>query len=153
MTQNTLEARVMRAERNTRIAAVVAICALLTGFVAGCRSNSYKTLKAERIEIVDTNGQTVGLIFGDDGGGVISLDDSNGKPRVALAAEAQNPRLEIFDAGGKTRVALNSEPDGAALSLCDANGTPRANLFYFKDQSWVGFFDQQGQLTTRLPPE
>lgn len=153
MTQNTLEARVMRAERNTRIAAAAAIFALLTGFVAGCRSNSFKALKAERIEIVDSSGQTVGLIFGDEGGGVISLDDSEGKPRIALAAEAQNPRLEIFDAGGKTRVALNAEPDGAALSLCDANGTPRANLFYFQDQSWVGFFDQQGQLTTRLPPE
>jgi hypothetical protein len=153
MTQNTLEARVMRAERNTRIAAVAASCALLLGFVAGCRTNSFKALKAERIEIVDGKGRTVGLIFGDERGGVISLDDSSGKPRVALAAEAQNPRLEIFDTGGKTRVALNAEADGAALSLCDSNGTPRANLFYFEDQSWVGFFDEAGKLTTRLPEE
>ena len=153
MTQSSLETRLERAERNARLAVIAAACALMIGFVAGCRTNSFKSIKAEQIEIVDDKGTTVGMIFSDEGGGVISLDDPSGKPRVALAADAQNPRLEIFDAEGKTRVALNAEPQGAALSLCDANGTPRANMFFFEDQSWVGFFDKQGKLTTRIPAE
>ena len=153
MAQLSLEARVQRAERNARLAAIAAAIALMIGFVAGCRTNSFKSLKAEKIEIVDGSGKTVGVIFGDEGGGAISLDDSEGKPRVALAADNQNPRLEIFDAQGVTRVALNAEANGAALALCDDKGTPRANLFFFQDQSWIGFFDEQGQLTTRLPAE
>ena len=153
MTHPDLEARIARAEKGARLAFLAAACALLIGFVAGCRTNSYKSLKAEKIEIVDGNGKTVGVIFGDEGGAAISLDDSDGKPRVALAADKVNPRLEIFDAQGTTRVALNAEADGAALALCDAKGTPRANLFFFQDKSWIGFFDEQGELTTRVPTE
>jgi hypothetical protein len=153
MNLEMMEKRVARAERQAKIAAAAAFCALAVGFVAGCGSNSFKTLKAEKIEIMDGNGKTVGLLFGDEHGGGLSLDDADGKPRLALAADKANPRLEIFDPAGKTRVALNAENQGAALALCDENGTPRANLFYFDGQSWVGFFDAEGKLTTRLPNE
>ncbi|MEO7454097.1 MAG: hypothetical protein ABIV13_04975, partial [Fimbriimonadales bacterium] len=102
MTQSSLEARVVRAERNARLAVFAAVFSLLIGFVAGCRSNSFKTLKAEQIEIVDASGTTVGLIFGDENGGAISLDDPEGKPRIALAADAESPRMEIYNAEGNT---------------------------------------------------
>jgi hypothetical protein len=153
MTQSNIEARLLRAERNARLAFFAAAFALLIGFVAGCRSNSFKSLKAEQIEIIDSKGTTVGLIFGDENGGAISLDDPEGKPRLALAADTANPRIEIFNAEGKTQVALSAEANGSALALCDATGTPRANILFSQDSSHIGFFDSEGQLTVRIPEE
>jgi hypothetical protein len=146
-----LEARLTRAERVSRICALFAVVTIALAFAVGCSSDSFKTLKAERIEIIDKNGKTVGLLFADEQGGGMSLDDSDGKPRIALAATKENPRLEMYDASGEVRVALNTEGQGSALVLCDETGAPRANLFYYADQSWVGFFDSDGKLTTKIP--
>ena len=148
-----LERRLASAERKIRALLIATLASLILAFGIGCASNSYKTLKAQRIEIVDTSGKTRGLLFADEKGAALSLDDASGKPRLALAAENANPRLEIYDAAGKTRATLNAEGEGSALALCDANGVPRANLFYYQDQSWVGFFDADGKLTTKLPQE
>lgn len=148
-----LEDRLARAERMSRTSAYIAAATIAVTLVVGCGTNSFKTLKAERIEVIDASGKTVGLLFGDEQGGALSLDDSDGKPRIAFAATKENPRLEMYDAAGKVRVALNTEGNGSALALCDTNGTPRANLFYYDGQSWVGFFDGEGKLTTRVPEE
>ncbi|MDQ2986003.1 MAG: hypothetical protein M3R13_04695 [Armatimonadota bacterium] len=148
-----LEARLARAERNARFAVLTAVATIVVAFAAGCGTNSFKTLKAEKIEVVDASGKTVGLLFGDEQGGGLSLDDSDGKPRIAFAAAKENPRMEIYDAAGKVRVALNAEGEGSALALCDTNGNPRANLFYYDNQSWVGFFDAEGKLSMRIPEE
>jgi hypothetical protein len=148
-----LEHRLAATEKKLRMTMLCGAAAAILAAGFGCGSNSYKTLKAQRVEIVDGNGKTVGLLFADEKGGVLSLDDAGGKPRLALSAEDANPRMEIYDGGGKVRATLNAEGEGSALALCDANGVPRANLFYFKDQSWVGFFDAEGKLTTKLPQE
>jgi len=148
-----LEARCGRAERVSRVSGFIAAATMAIAFAVGCGSNSFKTLKAERIEVIDKSGKTVGLLFADEQGGGMSLDDSEGKPRIALAATKENPRLEMYDSAGKVRVALNTEGQGSALALCDDTGTPRANLFYYDGQSWVGFFDGEGKLTMKIPEE
>ncbi len=148
-----LEARLARAEKTARVSAMIAAATVALALAVGCGSNSFKTLKAERIEVIDKNGKTVGLLFGDEQGGGISFNDADGRHRIKLAATNENPRLEMYDIAGKVRVTLNAEGEGSALALCDTNGTPRASLLHFDDQSLVSFFDADGKLTMKIPDD
>ncbi len=127
---------------------------LIIGAVSfvGCRSSGPQdTLRVRRLEIVDDKGKTQGILFADKDGAVLSLNDSDGKPRIVIAAGATKPSLEIYDATGKVRLIASVEKDGSALAINNGSGIPVATIGYYQDQSWVAVNDPAGNLVARLP--
>jgi hypothetical protein len=65
----------------------------------------------------------------DDGSSSLTLHDSAGRIRVALAAYEDRPALTLIDAAGQVRAALRLKPDEApSLALLNAAGKARAEF-------------------------
>jgi len=152
---SALEARIANVEKtNRRLLMACAALVALPLLVLACGKGSVPSadlIRAERFEVVDSGGKTRGIIFVDKDGAGISLDDGDGKPRIALAASKARPGLEIFDTSGKSQVSLTAEKEGAAIALADVGGKPRATLGIFKDETWLAFFSKAGDVSYQVP--
>jgi hypothetical protein len=88
-----------------------------------------RTVRAERFELVD----------------------SQGKVRAALDVYAGSPCLVLNDAAGKGRAMLNLLANGATLALHDAQGKLRAGLHVTDKGAGLDLFDAAGKTIWRAP--
>ncbi|HVL38936.1 MAG TPA: hypothetical protein VM328_06040 [Fimbriimonadaceae bacterium] len=152
-----LETRLRRLERtNRRWMIACGALALLPIVAFGCGSReprAYEVLRARKFELVDPSGQSRGLLFFDKEGAVLSLDDSEGKVRIALAASQARPTIELFDETSQRRLALTAEREGSTLEIYDEAGQLRGTIGQYKDDHWLAFQDRQGRVSYSVPPE
>ena len=95
--------------------------------VAAPAAEAAKVLRAERFELVDSQGK-VRVEWGVRQAGtlVLRLYAKDGKTRTVLAVLPDgSPQLTLMDQDGKSRAAMAVGPDGSPeLSLMDQNGKP-----------------------------
>jgi len=101
-----------------------------------------RTVKAERFEVVDKDGNLRAALAVEDGGGAIALLDAAGKQRVVLWASSTASRLTLFDSDGQARVNCIVPEDGkmAMVVVNDKYGSPKAVLGELKGKGAADTF-------------
>jgi len=135
-----------------------------TGPVSGA-----EVVRAERFEVVDTQGRvraTLGMIFGSpdltlfdekgevramltldfDGSPALYMNDEKGEVRAEVAVHFDGmPRVWLFDEAGESRVELDLLGGGPNLTLRDENGEPRALVGVDADGPGLVLYDENGE--------
>lgn len=94
-----------------------------------------KVIRAEKFELIDKNGVTIGRLFSYNGNPYIALYDSSGSSRGEFSVVNNEPRFILFDANEKGRAAFymtEGEPQlitwnssGKEERRLDINGLPK----------------------------
>jgi len=140
---------------------------------------SASTVRAERFELVDGQGEVRAVLSVEDGGTSLVLTSAEGKGKVQLGAGAygsglalldENGRmgaglsavkgkkdtinvhgLILFDENGSICASLGMTAFGPDLSLFDENGKPRAMLVVNERGPGLNLFDAAGKPIWRAP--
>ena len=153
--QELIAKRFSRLERESRWAKRLAglvlfgVCGILVAGQAQSPTVS-KTLGAEEVSIVDSNGTVrikmspdefnmvdskgtmrLRIGIGNDGSGGLAISDADGKQRMVLAITKDRlPRIAFADENGHFQMVLELRPDGMpSLAFVDPVGAARVRLF------------------------
>lgn len=130
--ENTLHRRVEKLERQNRafkgLATAAVVFMIGAGFLAG-QQPAEKTLEANRFVLKDEGGNLRAALEMVEGGPMLRLFDSAGRPRIVEAVTVIGSSIGMLDAAGKPRAALGSTLTGEpTLTLFDDEGKPRCAL-------------------------
>jgi hypothetical protein len=150
-----LESRIRRLEWWNRLLLVSVVSLLAYGFNSQyslAKARTEKVIRAERLEIVGSQGEPAVILGMDDAGSTgLFINDPGGSIRVALAHDSEGSALFIRDANGIIRVGVaqfSHGGGGVALHGPDSKG---AAVLYFKETGSLTFFDAEGNPTSRVP--
>ena len=120
---------------------ILSILAAASSFVfVGCATHSSKdahfdVVRAQRIELVDAQGQVRGVMEQDENGGTLRLMDSGGKLRASVSVDSDGPAVSLFAADETPKAIVNLGNDGhPGLSLRDGGGKVRYDLRLREDE-------------------
>lgn len=121
-----------------RIFGVAALALLACGSL-GCNGqtnvSTSQVIQAQRFELVNGQGEVVGVLASADDGPGLRLYGSDGKVRLAVALEEDGPAFTLLAADEKPKVRLNLGNDGhPGLSLIDTAGKTRYDLRLREDE-------------------
>jgi hypothetical protein len=103
-------------------------------------------LKAERLELVDSGGQTRAMLAVTQTGSSLTLCTAEGQTRVELGTSTgSDAGLILRDPDGIRRTSLTVGRAGPALALFDVDQQLRAYLALIS-QPHLGFYDANGEL-------
>ena len=145
MNEPTLEAMLQRLidlEQETRRRKIMSrVLLLLLGLIVllgTTRSQERTTLdeiRAQKLMLMNKNGELVGLLSGDQPQVGLSLLDAEGKTRLEMFVDSNGePLIKLYSARGKagttlgTNVALWSDEDGHTRLTLSAKKAPMVNL-------------------------
>jgi hypothetical protein len=153
----TIEERLESIERRLSAAKLrnryllIGLAALAVGWVSMSTTGtiqaqtSENTVRAEKFELVDSQGNVRAALTETDAGPLLYLSDENGNVRVALNATDAGPGLNLWDKNEKLRVALTVLGSGTGLALSDENEKLRASLGFSDSGSWLVLKDENGR--------
>lgn len=154
---------------NTKRDILMVVVALISGLIGGVIATSSKVIRAEKFELVDSQGRIQADINrGADGTVGLGVYDKNGQPRsflgvtgegiatLAFADDKGQPHIKVgvapdtgiallafSDASGKNLLQLVIKPDVyTGLVLSDKEGKKRAELALESDQPMLAFLDK-----------
>ena len=177
MKYSHINARIERLERqNNRLQKVLIILVLglsalvIMGAKAGLQDGRFNELTAEKITIVDTQGNKlieigtdesrgtgirilngagrplVGIGVAADGGGSgLLISDKMGRGRFGLGMDEGIPSLALTDENGKKIIALGGDERGYGLVIMDGNEVERAGVGYKEGSTGIALYDDKGQ--------
>ncbi|GMV07977.1 MAG: hypothetical protein AMXMBFR53_42520 [Gemmatimonadota bacterium] len=146
----TLERRVARLERRSRVL-TVALLLVLGGAVAW-RPQTQDVVRAHRVEVVDAQGRVRAVLDAREEGPSLRLMDASGVARASLADDAEGTALYLRDGEGTTRVGVAQFAHGGggfALHGPEARG---AAVLYLKGEGSLTFYGAEGGVAARFPP-
>lgn len=129
---------------------LVALCVIVTvaavAYAAG-KSTVPEVIRAQRFEVVDGEGAVRGVLQILDGEVALSLDDSDGRPRIRLLVDGRGqPQLVLQDAKERMRAVARLYSHGSPeFALCDAAGRMRTHLALTRnDRPALELWDERG---------
>ena len=122
--------------------------------VVPAKAKTEKLVRAERVEIMDSQGQPVAVLGIDEQGSAgLFLNGPGGGVRVALAHDANGSALFLRDNEGLIRVGVAQFADGGGGVALHGPGSRGAAVLYYKDRGSLTFYDLEGEPTLRVPEE
>ena len=138
---------------------------LLTGMMLGGMAQdattpktpeTFDSLSAKEIKIVDDKGRVMGLLTTRPQGGAVTLFNATGGPMLAMGTGDAGGLVHLLDREGTIRSELNADGEMLAYS---ASGDLRARVAPYKEdgntrQTWAGQFtayDRNGAIVGRVP--
>lgn len=168
-----VEKELARAKRRSRVILLAAAMTVAAVFLLCAGDAVPKVVRAERFELVDTNGTVRAVLHMSqlaggpelslsgpsgsahlrvfDSGPQLGLYDKNKTGRVALMVSDVGSELNLRDENGKLRNVLFVASSGPGLSLFDENGMGRVALGMAHDVPIVGVCDPSGKLIWHAP--
>lgn len=152
-----LERRLRRLEWWNRALMLGGVALLVYGgttHTVPAKAKTEKLVRAERVEIVDSQGQSVAVLGVDEQGSAgLFLNDPGGGVRVALAHDANGSALFLRDNEGVIRVGVAQFAHGGGGVALHGPGSRGAAVLYYKDGGSLTFYDPEGEPTLRFPGE
>jgi hypothetical protein len=128
---------------------------LVYGFgarVVPAKTKTEKVVRAERLEIMDSNGNdAIVLGFDEQGSSGVFVKDGAGTVRLALAHDPGGSALFIRDSEGVIRVGVAQFAHGGGGVALHGPGSKGAAVLYFREAGSLTFYDPEGNPTMRLP--
>ncbi len=153
-TNADLECRITRIERENRrlrLLGLVLLATALSACVALNATPGTQTLTAERLLIVDANGETVIELGAVEGGYGLQLRDGDGRVRVSLHDNAEETGLFVRDQAGDSRVGMAHFAHGGSGFALHGEGLRGAAVLYYKKKGALSFYSEDGEVTARFP--
>lgn len=102
---------------------VMVIFMIITAFSRNTDSDVAKLVRANEIELVDTNGKVRVSMKVEEGGEVVfRLKDQEGQIRVKLGANREGSGLVLLNGNTNPGIHMLSKTTGATLTLLDKDG-------------------------------
>ncbi len=143
-----IETRLRRAERW-----VIALGMLLAVAVAGLAYLQFHPigmLRLSSLEMVDANGNTVGLLGQKDGRTGLFLMDEASVPRVSVFHADDADGLYIDDGQGVTRIGVAQFAHGGGGVALHGPDSQGAAVLYYKDKGSLRFFNKDGKVVHEI---
>ncbi len=158
----TIEARLETLERELvssrqcirRLWAGIALAIVSCVGIGATKPESQETAKlirAERFELVDTNGRTRVVTAVIDNVSGMTLYSEKGQKTASLIQGKDGSVLAMSDENNKMRVGLSSNKAGTVLGLFDENGKMRVQMGIGKDGAGMMLHDESGKAIWRAP--
>ena len=151
--RNDLESRIEALEKRTRLlvgALLVVTSLALLGSAASPEAET-QVVRANRFELVDSEGRVRGELSLQDGAPVFSLLDTAGRDRLSLNHDAGGTALFIRDQEGVIRLgAAHFKHGGGGFALHGPDSKGAAVLYYDESGS-LSFYDTDGNRSLHLP--
>ena len=107
MEQDLRVSRLERQVRQLRLTAVGSLVLLMTSFLVAFASESPQVVRAERVELLDSNGVRHATLSADTAGMVLALLDARGRPSASLRLTPE-PWLAVVNGGGREVAGLGA---------------------------------------------
>ena len=150
-----LAARVERLEWWNRFLVLGVVALVGYGFthqVVPARAKTEKVIRAERLEIMNRQGEPAAILGFDDAGAAgLFINDPDGILRVALAHDLSGSALFIRDAEGTIRVGVAQFSHGGGGVALHGPGSRGAAVLYLKESGSLTFYDLAGNPTKSVP--
>jgi len=177
MNFNNMYARLESLEKqNNRLQKALIVLVLgffalvLMGAKIGLQDSHFRKITAERITIVDAQGNKViqigtdefkgtgmqilskdgtrliGIgVAADEGGSGFLIADKTGRARFGLGMDKGVPSLALTDENGNKIIALGGDEKGYGLVIMDGNEVERAGIGYKEGSTGIAIYDDKGQ--------
>ena len=150
-----LEQRVRRLEWWNRLLLLTLTSLVVYGFgarVVPAKTKTEKVVRAERLEIMDENGnEAVVLGFDEQGSAGVFVRDGAGTVRLALAHDPGGSALFISDSEGVIRVGVAQFAHGGGGVALHGPDSKGAAVLYFQESGSLTFYDAEGDPTFKVP--
>ena len=150
-----LEERLRRLEWWNRLLLLALTSLVVYGFgarVVPAKTRTEKVVRAERLEILDANGNdAVVLGFDEQGSAGVFIRDGAGMVRLALAHDPAGSALFIRDSEGVIRVGVAQFAHGGGGVALHGPDSKGAAVLYFQESGSLTFSDAEGDPTLRVP--
>ena len=151
--RNDLESRIEALEKRTRllVGALLVVTSLALLGAAASPEAENPVVRANRFELVDSEGRVRGELSLQDGAPVFSLLDTAGRDRLSLNHDAGGTALFIRDQEGVIRLgAAHFKHGGGGFALHGPDSKGAAVLYYDESGS-LSFYDTDGNRSLHLP--
>ena len=130
-------------------------CLLVVAAIAlgGCAASSDHTIRAQRFELVDAQGNVrAEIAIDDDGAAGFFVRDDTGVLRASLTYDESQSAMYLWDEAGHIRVGASFFAHGGAGVAVHGEGNKGGAVLYYKSGGSVTFFDEDGVVVHREPP-
>ena len=131
---------------------VLVVAVLFDGLSLGA-SEEDRVVSARAFQLVNAQGDVVAeLTLREDGPGLF-IRDAEGRDRVRLSHSAEQSGLFILDDAGHSRVGIAQFAHGGGGVAIHGPEAKGAAVLYLKDKGTLSFYDTDGNVLYRVPPE
>ncbi len=148
-TTHTIELRIARLERRTRIYQILLLAAAAVGLMALTMDDG--TLRARSFELMSDDGPVRASLRLDDSHPVFVLNDENGVERLRLFYEPEATGLYVLDEENTPRIGIAQFAHGGGGVALHGPQSKGAAVLYLHDTGSLRFFDADGEVTTQVP--
>lgn len=151
-----IENEVVSLRRMVRLQGIVILAGVSVLVLMGHRSAAPQTITAERFNLQNTAGKTVGTWFPAEDGSILQLFGKGGKPLLKLKTAADYSTVVLIDSKGVSELSVANDADGSAFEL-RRNGVVKWAAMTMKEAptAYEQFIGADGHRTTpayQLPP-
>lgn len=153
--RENIDIRIRRLERVDRLL-VFAILAVMLTFAVGSTSGDGgdHAVQARRFELVDAAGAVQAVLGTDEEGSTgLFIHDQAGVVRLSLTHDVGQSALFVSDAEGTVRIGVAQFAHGGGGVALHGEGSRGATVLYHKGAGSLAFYDDEGNVTERLPEQ
>ena len=148
MQTEQVEKRLKRAEQRLVVLGVALVLVIVGFSYLLYRPSS--TLRTTSLEMVDAQGNVIGLLGQRDGRTGLFLMDEKSTPRVSVFHAEDADGLYIDDGQGVTRIGVAQFAHGGGGVALHGSGSSGAAVLYYKNAGSLRFFDTDGNVTQEI---
>lgn len=151
--RNDLESRIEALEKRTRllVGALLVVTSLALLGAAASPEAENQVVRANRFELVDSEGRVRGELSLQDGAPVFSLLDAAGRDRLSLNHDAGGTALFIRDQEGVIRLGATHFKHGGGGFALHGPDSKGAAVLYYDESGSLSFYDTDGNRSLHLP--
>ena len=150
-----LEKRVSKLEFNNRILLFFCAAMMLVIVIGGSSvSEQNEVIQAQRFELLDEDGNLRAYMGTDENGGTgLFVNDPDERLRLSVAYDSSQSALFIRDKEGTIRIGVAQFAHGGGGVALHGPESKGAAVLYLKGDGSLRFFDEEGNVTSRVPGE